>query len=58
MVIERQHLERLHFNKGDKVKYRLVVTIGALGTGLLTIIGLSELAILCNIGTCIVWIWE
>lgn len=58
-------LDRVHFCKTNKAKYRLHLTIGVLASTGLAVIGtatghdgLTHFATTANCVTCIMWIWE
>lgn len=58
-------LEKVHFCKRSKAKYRVHITIGVLATAVLAMFGtayshewLQHFATGANVVTAILWIWE
>lgn len=64
-VVPKVELEKVHFCKSNKVKYRKHLTVGVLVSSACTIIGvafnipwLTHMAVGANTITSLMWIWE
>lgn len=63
--LRKPDLDRIHFCKSSKAKYRLHITSGVIVASLLAVVGtatghdgLTHFATGANLITCIMWIWE
>lgn len=60
----KERLENLHFNHGDRIMYRIRVTVGLIIVAALTHsaeafgIPLGTAAIYANLAVSFVWVWE